>query len=278
MKYLIIGGLGFIGSHLCDYLKEYEVVVYDKLLPHRPKYPTFCDNLDFYIKQADTVYNLSGVLGTSSTFSRVQETIATNIAFSVSIMERCLEYNKPLVTMGMPGDKWLTPYSITKMATRRFTEMFRGMGLKVCTAIPTCVYGPRQKANHTEKLIPLVIHHCLYGIRIPICGDGEQVIDPISVGSVVRELAAIDFTKPEIPIRSGNLITVNAIVKQVMKQMDVDIPVYYIPSRRGEGLAEPCSEFVIDVPLSCGLTKTIAWCKENKGWLDFQWHSKFGTE
>ena len=140
MKNLVLGGLGFIGSHVCDYLGE--VSVYDIHLPSHSKYKCYTNNLDMLIQQSDIVYNFAGVLGTTSSFNYIQEIIETNITFATLVMEKCLEYKKILVSVGMPSEEsgWRNPYSITKTCMRQFAKMLYERGLMGCTIIPYNVY------------------------------------------------------------------------------------------------------------------------------------------
>ncbi|WP_225986273.1 dTDP-glucose 4,6-dehydratase [Psychrobacillus glaciei] len=72
-----------------------------------------------------------------------------------------------------------SPYSASKasadMMVRAYYETFK---LPVVTTRCSNNYGPYQ---HSEKLIPLMIHHAINDIPLPVYGDGKQVRDWLHV-------------------------------------------------------------------------------------------------
>jgi UDP-glucose 4-epimerase len=267
-NFLVIGGSGFIGSHICDYL-DGKVIIYD--IYCHPNTPYECHNsrLDELISNADIVYNFAGILGTSSSFEYIQKTIDVNISFAVNLMEKCLAKGKTLISVGLPSESmWLNPYSITKGCMRRFAQMFYEGGLKGCTVIPYNVYGERQAYSKTQKLIPTVIHSILEGEPIPVYNKGQQNIDLIYVKDVARFVVGLkDFSGREIHVGSGMPIKVIDVVDKICAIMGVMPNIDWIPRRRGEGesvnVVSPNAidgiDFVDCIDLAEGLRKTISW-------------------
>ena len=80
-------------------------------------------------------------------------------------------------------------YSASKASgdhlARAWYEKF---GLPIITTNCTNNYGPFQ---HEEKLIPLMISHCLQGKKLPIYGDGSNIRDWLYVGDHCEALAIV---------------------------------------------------------------------------------------
>lgn len=81
------------------------------------------------------------------------------------------------------------PYSATKASSNMLVKSF-GYTHDMNIVISSCSnnYGPKQ---HTEKLIPTIIHHALSEQPIPIYGDGQNIRDWIYVGDHCRALDVI---------------------------------------------------------------------------------------
>lgn len=68
-----------------------------------------------------------------------------------------------------------SPYSASKAASDHVVRAYHHTyGLPVLTTNCSNNYGPY---HFPEKLIPLVIHHALSGLSLPIYGDGQQIRD-----------------------------------------------------------------------------------------------------
>jgi len=68
-----------------------------------------------------------------------------------------------------------SPYSASKAGSDHLVRAyFHTYGLPVTTTNCSNNYGPYQ---HSEKLIPTIIRHCLNGSPIPVYGDGSNIRD-----------------------------------------------------------------------------------------------------
>ncbi|MGD9942752.1 MAG: dTDP-glucose 4,6-dehydratase [Burkholderiaceae bacterium] len=73
-----------------------------------------------------------------------------------------------------------SPYSASKAASDHLVRAYHHTyGLPVLTTNCSNNYGP---FHFPEKLIPLMIHHALGGLPLPVYGDGQQVRDWLYVG------------------------------------------------------------------------------------------------
>jgi UDP-glucose 4-epimerase len=278
MKCLVLGGCGFIGSHVCDALRQkgHDVFVYDAWIDPNCKYPKSyfsLDNsewLDTLIADSERVYNFAGILGTASSFDYVSETIEVNVNFAVDVMEECLRSDATLISVGVPPAMWLNPYAITKSCMLEFSKMFYGRGLKGVTLIPYNIYGERQVFTKTEKLIPATIHRILNNEPIKIYGQGKQQIDLLYVKDFAKYVASIDhFGADTIHVGTGEAITVLEVVNAICSKMGVEEPnIEWLGIRDGEAeevyVVAPSSigNEIILTDLTLGLDYTIDWYRE----------------
>lgn len=216
---VILGGAGFIGSNfikcLLDAEKELKVVNIDKLTYAGStgylKAVSENDNYVFYKEDicsrqkiedlfeeikpdyainfaAETHVDKSIEDGSAFVGTNVQGTqvllqvslkhnvkkfiqISTDEVYGPSKNGECFTEESPL----KPGN----PYAATKAAADLLALAYHNTyGLPVVITRSTNNFGPHQ---HWEKLIPLVIKHCLEGRRIPVYGDGRYMRDWIYV-------------------------------------------------------------------------------------------------
>lgn len=105
-----------------------------------------------------------------------------------------------------------SPYSASKAASDHLVQAWhRTYGLPTIISHSSNNYGPFQ---HPEKLIPLMISHCLQGKNLPVYGQGQQIRDWIYVEDHVRALWCI-FTQAT----TGQTYTVGANNEQQNLQL-----------------------------------------------------------
>ncbi len=228
MRFMVIGGAGFMGSNLTRRLASegHEVLVYDKLtyagrienikdLVDKGAVEfvkaDLCDEeeLSRHIKgfQPDIIVNLAGETHVDRSINQPAPFIRTNINCVFHLLEtlRRVE-NPPLLvhtsTDEVYGDRWglppageeecfrpSSPYSASKAAGDLLCQAYwRTYRLPVIVIRPCNNYGPYQ---HPEKLIPKTIIRALYGKPIPLYGGGWQVRDWIYVDDFVDAVEAV---------------------------------------------------------------------------------------
>lgn len=264
MKVLVTGGSGFIGSHLVDALVEdgHQVTVLDLWISmpgavhvgkpgFRFEYGNILDTplMDRLCSEADVVFDLAGILGTSETLNGIslQDVIQTNLIGLSHILEATTKAGALLIYLTSPDVPWLNPYRITKQAAEGLCRMYhREFGARIVVLRLGNVYGPRERwqgANlgapyNYRKVVPTFIRRALSGGPLEIYGDGSQKAPYIYVGDVVRAMMMAmdngDAVGKLIPIVRNPSLSVNELATEVLKATDSQSEIVYVPMRAGE--------------------------------------------
>lgn len=221
--FLVSGGAGFIGGHLCDYLLEHKagkVVVIDNFATGFKSNLTkamqddrfqlieadICDSdncikamegIDYVLHQAaigsvprslktplHTAQN--NIMGTLNIFEAARLTGVKRVVYASSSSVYGDDETLPKQE-GKTG-KPLSPYAATKATTEVFADVFhKSYGLEVIGLRYFNVFGPRQTPDGPyAAVIPLFIDALLKNESPIIFGDGEQSRDFTFVDNVIQ--------------------------------------------------------------------------------------------
>jgi UDP-glucose 4-epimerase len=217
-RILVLGGAGFIGSHLVEGLSKTdaaEIVVADSFFLGNQ------DNLEFksnnqkldvvrvdasdyaalcslvISRKIDVVFNLA-VIPLPTSLSFPSWTVSSNIAIATNccelvrngLAERLVHLSSSEVygsASYVPMDENhpynpSTPYAASKVAGDQVVLSYRHtFGIDAIVARPFNNYGPKQNSGSYAGIIPIILRRALDGIEIEIYGDGEQTRDYVFV-------------------------------------------------------------------------------------------------
>lgn len=251
MKAVVVGGAGFIGSHVTDALvaKGYDVHVIDNLSggkkenvnPKAVFHQTDIRNLSEItpiIKGAKFVFHLAALPRVQFSIEHPVETHDVNVTGMLNVLiaskeggvERFVysasgsaygdQVEMPLREDMRPNPK--SPYGLHKYIGELYAKMWNAMyGLETVSLRYFNVYGSRM---HPDGAYPLAIRKFLKqrqaGQPMTIWGDGTQTRDFTHVQDVVRaNLLASESTKvgkgEVVNIGAGRNISINAVVKLI---------------------------------------------------------------
>jgi UDP-glucose 4-epimerase len=230
LRYLITGGMGFIGSHLAEALLEqgHEVTIVDDLstgqfqnIEHLVNHPNFrfaVDNitsqvvLDRLVSECDVIFHLAAAVGVKLVVEDPVRTIETNVMGTDAVLTAALRYRtKVLIAstsevygkgMRIPfaesDDCVLGPTSHSRWgyAASKMVDEFIGLAYHRQKGLPVVIFrlfntvGPRQ-TGHYGMVIPRLVQQALRGETLTVYGDGQQSRCFVHVADVIEALLAL---------------------------------------------------------------------------------------
>lgn len=256
-RILVVGGAGFIGSHLADKLAEENPKALhvvdnlflgkeENLVRTRQLYPSLgfhrfdategpCLRDLIHQERIDVVFNLATkALGYSFDDPRdafhVNVQIAGHLLESLRLKEikRLIHFSSSeaygtALKVPMGEDHPLlahTPYAAGKAAADLLIRSYQQtFGVSVLTLRPFNNYGPRQNEGSYAGVIPVTIKRLLGGKAPIINGDGLQTRDFIYVGDTVR-LALLLAKREDLAGQTINLGTGREItIREIVESL-----------------------------------------------------------
>jgi UDP-glucose 4-epimerase len=263
-KIIVIGGAGFIGSHLVKALKGRIFIADLKVPPFVSS--SCCNDLGAYIKRIKptTIFNLAALPLYRSIDEPFYVTYKMyNMGISICELLRT-KYFKNLIHISSSEVFSInTPYAAAKDAQDKLIQSYvRTFGVHAKIARPFNTYGPGQTLN---AVIPVTIQRILKNQRPIITGDGEQKRDLIYVEDTVKGIIDVWKNKKEgeYNISSGKCYTINEVVETINRLMDYKGKPIYTKARKGDTpIIHGETTIKNCVSLEEGLKRTIKWWRE----------------
>lgn len=230
MRFLVTGGAGFIGSHLCEELLQRgdHVHVLDDLstgaienIGHLKGEPGFSYTIDSadngslvaeLVDEADAVYHLAAAVGVELIVESPVRTIETNVHCTEIILAQAAKKKRPVFiasTSEVYGKSRDLPFRETgdlvmgptrngrwSYACSKALDEFLALAYWRERRVPVVVgrlfntVGPRQSGRY-GMVIPRLVRQALAGEPLTVFGDGTQRRCFCHVGDVVRALASL---------------------------------------------------------------------------------------
>lgn len=286
MNCLVLGGNGFIGSHLVDLLlrEGHEVCVYDRAGSHfRSPTPQLVEYVygeldDRYLVRAalagmDVVFHLVSTTIPGTSNANPAFDVRSNVVSTIRVLEECVTagvgrvmfissggtvYGIPQ-TIPIPESHPLNPicsYGVTKLAIEKYLALFEYLhGLDYMILRPSNVYGEGQNPLGQQGVIGIFLGKILHRRPIVVWGDGVAVRDFVYVGDLVTALyqAAICDSSGErvFNIGSGVGVSINEILETLSTITGQNPGARYAKARQ------------FDVPVN---VLDVSLAKEHLGW------------
>ncbi|NQU39099.1 MAG: NAD-dependent epimerase/dehydratase family protein [Lentisphaerae bacterium] len=241
--YLVTGGAGFIGSHLCELLlsKGHRVLALDNLstglmsniepLRGNPLFEFCRDNvmsevvLDRLASQSDIIIHFAASVGVERIISNPVETIHNNVAGTEAVLQAALRYGcRVLVasTSEVYGKGARIPFSEDddvllgpscrnrwSYAASKMVDEFLALAYCHEYDLPAIVVrffntvGPRQSGQY-GMVVPRFVRQAVRGAPISVYGDGTQQRCFCDVSDVIRAVELLSV-HPEATNRVFNI-------------------------------------------------------------------------
>jgi nucleoside-diphosphate-sugar epimerase len=269
--YLVTGGAGFIGSHLCEELvgRGERVRVVDSLvtgkrqnLEHLPEVEFLEGDLADVGVAKRAVQGVEYVLHQAAVPSvprSVEDPLTSNranIDASVSLLVAARDAGVRRVVYAGSSSAYgnsktlpkvetmptgpLSPYALQKLVAEQYCQMFtRLYGLETVTIRYFNVFGPRQDPSSPYSgVISLFISALCDGRRPTIYGDGEQTRDFTYVANVVdgvlRACQAPNASGEVINVATGGRISLKQLFATVKREVGGALEPIYSDPRAGD--------------------------------------------
>ena len=293
----MLGGAGFIGSHLAEALARagHRVRVFDRVSPAASRGCEFFmgdflnpRDLAGALKGSEVVFHLiSTTLPQSSNENPVYDA-ETNVIGTLRMLEQCRRERVRKVVFvssggtvyGVPGSVPIAEshptqptcaYGIHKLAIEKYLHLEHLLhGLDYCILRPANLYGERQRADLSFGAVSVFLDHAIRGVPIQIWGDGSIVRDYVYVGDAATAfIAAMKHSGNEriFNIGSGTGTSLNELVTLIEAALGKEIAVEYAPARGFDvpvnvldsSLARSALGWSAATSLADGIRKTYEW-------------------
>jgi len=263
MNALVLGGNGFIGSHLVDSLIEagHKVRVFDRF---QERYRQPLADVDYVTGQLsdaislaealvdiDVVYHLVSTTVPSTSNMDPATDVRDNLLSTLVLLDQMLKVGvKRIVYLSSGGTVYGNPrslpiaedhplnpicsYGIVKVAIENYLFMYQQLhGLKPIVLRPSNPFGPRQGHVGVQGLIATFLGKVKHGEPLHVWGDGSIVRDYF----FVTDLAQLSVVAGESDVCGvfnvgyGSGTSVNQIIEAITEVTGIMPQVCYGPAR-----------------------------------------------
>jgi UDP-glucose 4-epimerase len=264
MRVLVLGGSGFLGSHIVDafHSSGHDVTVFDR---HPERFRSQLSGIHFcqaefgnrgelqavLSKGFDIVIHLiSSTLPQSSNEDPIFD-VQSNLVESIALFELCVKYSVRKVVYfssggtvyGIPesipvterhSTQPLCSYGITKRAIEDYLYLFQSLyGLQYDVLRVANPYGVRQDPFRMQGVISIFLYKYLNDEEITIWGDGSIVRDYVSAVDVARACLLSAHSKKSGTFNVGSGVGLSLIdLLEILADVVGSKPnVKFLPSR-----------------------------------------------
>lgn len=240
-KIVVVGGSGFVGSHVADVLTQRgdAVRIYDRrpspyLQPGQEM--MVGDLLDGAevrraVRDCEAVYHLAGIADINEANQRPVETVRQNVLGTTMLLEACRQagvrrvlYASTVYVHSLAGGF----YRCSKQACELYIEAFQQVhGLPYTILRYGSLYGPR--ADETNAVHRYLTQALLCG-NIDALGDGEEIREYIHVEDAARnsvEALAPEFENQYVLVTGHQPMTVKALLEVIQEILNKKLTITF---------------------------------------------------
>jgi UDP-glucose 4-epimerase len=265
MKALVLGGNGFIGSHLVDRLihEGHSVRIFDRQLERYRKPLT---GVDYYLQDfgnraalssaldnIDIVFHLISTTTPKTSNDDLEFDVTSNVIESIALLKLCVEKKvRKLIYLSSGGAVYGLPkslpvaedgfnnpqssYGITKLTIEKYIMLFHWLyGLDYIILRPSNPYGERQYPMADQGVIAVFLGRIAKNQSIDIWGDGNAVKDYIYIEDLIDGIyraAIYNVENRIINLGVGTGVSINGILDIIKELIIVPIRTNYISLKK----------------------------------------------
>ncbi len=238
---LVIGGSGFLGTHLIDVLcaKKYNVTNFDKNKSKwnnlKAKNILACisdlKKLENQIKRNKIIIHLAGISDLNDALKKPSETFEQNVLATINILKLCVKhkvkhflYSSSVYTDSNEGGF----YKSSKIASEEYIKEFsKTYGLKYSILKYGSLYGTRSNDNNA---LYKIIKKAIISNRVEYIGNPNSIREYINVKDAAY--ATYDIIKKQlvnknIVLKGSDKFYVDEILKMIKEIMSIKSRISY---------------------------------------------------
>lgn len=260
MKYLLLGGSGFIGVNLASILaKDNEVVIVGRQEKFRPPVDSItyrqmdfvsCRDFTKYIADVDVVLHMVSTIFPSDNIDDLKKEIEDNVNPTLVLLKNAVKLRKKVVFLSSGGaiygensrpNKETDPtnprssYGVIKLIIEKYFELYHNYGdLDYRIIRLGNPYSEKVYHNKRQGVIPVVINNIQKGLVIENYGEG-QTRDYIHIDDAVEGIKKVlEYEGKEriFNIGTGEGHKIDEIVKIVEKELGKKATIRKLPARK----------------------------------------------
>ena len=242
LKACVIGGSGFLGSHVCDHLTGagYAVSILDRVVSpwlHSDQKMLVGDlldeaMLDLSIADCDVVYNFAAIADLDRALSTPIDTARVNVLGNVLVLDACRRHNVHRFVYASTVYVYSREggfYRCSKQAAEQYVEEYqRAFGLDYTILRYGSLYGPR--SDNSNGLFRIVQAAVEKGV-IRYEGSPEAMREYIHVDDAARaSVAALgpEFCNVSVVLTGQEAMRVFDLLQMLAEILGVTAPVEFV--------------------------------------------------
>lgn len=267
MKCLILGGGGFLGSHLCQALlaQGYSVRIFDRpnlarfrILQHQEAVEWMDgdfinrEHVAKAVSGCDIIFHLISTTLPRSSNENPTYDVETNVIGTLHLLEAAQRNKtKKIIFASSGGTVYGIPqevpikeshptdpicsYGIGKLAVEKYLNLFHLLsGMEYCVLRLANPFGERQRIAASQGAVAVFLDKALRKEVIEVWGDGSVIRDYFHVSDAVRAMIkalTYDGTSGVFNIGSGVGQSVNQILDAIEALLETTVRRSYLPAR-----------------------------------------------
>jgi UDP-glucose 4-epimerase len=265
MRVLVLGGSGFLGSHIVDrfLVEKHDVTVYD-LYPERFRRSPV--GIKFVTGDFGNVGALDELIGTGfdlvihcvstttpkSSNESPEFDIQSNVIGTLYLLDICVRHKVgKIVFMSSGGTVYgdignldlvdeshsvrpMCSYGVSKLSIEHYLAVYRHLrGLDYVALRLSNPYGERQSPLRALGALTVFLHRTLLHQSVEVWGDGSVTRDFIYVGDVANAvyLAAVNPVSGTYNIGTGTGLSLRDILNHISNVVGIEPSVSWLASR-----------------------------------------------